>query len=589
MNRPAPWRILAVVLVFSLGFTIISARLVWVQLVNHEEYLERADRMHFVVVPVSPRRGSILDNNGHIMARTLTVTDLRIDGRLAHETDGELERIAAAIGHNPAEFRATVSPANRYLLLRQELTEAEQQALRELNCRSLIFEPRRNRVYPNAHEGSHVVGFTNRERRNIEGSSTPYEIEIGMDGMERVMDNYLRGVPGERRMARDARRREIAEFRQRDRAPRDGLNVVLTLDQGVQHAVENEADRLAREYRPDAVHIIVVRPATGEILGLANRPTYDPNDRTTMQPENLRNAALMDIYEPGSTFKVISLAGVLAERVADLDTPIFCENGEFVYANRLVRDTTAVGTVPLRKATAISSNIAFVKLALIMGNDKTYRNIRNFGFGELQQNPTQALRGEERGILRPPHYWSRLSPTSIPTGYEVAVTNLQMAMAVSAIANEGKLMEPRLVRRIQDDGGRTVKEFVPRIVRQAVPREVAAEVADALTAVVDEGTGRSARVPGFSVAGKTGTAIKLVNGAYSREGNYVASFIGFMPAEDPQFVVSVVVDNPRGGEQLHGGQVSGPAFRNIAIATAQQLNLVPQRAPRAIVAERPAP
>lgn len=587
MTSSAQTRALIVILLFSCGFTVISARLIHLQLVRHDFYREKALRMHTDIVPLAPRRGSVLDARGRIMAQTVTVTDLRIDGKIASERPAEIFAIATALGWSPEQLWAYIHPSARYQLLVNNLPEPIEQELRRLKAKSLIFENRSLRVYPNSHEGSHVIGFANSiEQRNPEWK-LPIKIEVGMDGIERVMDAYLRGVPGERRIVRDAKRKEIPGYRQSDVRPRDGLNVILTIDQGVQHVIEKEADRLMEEFRPSAVHIIVMRPATGEILGLTNRPTYDPNDRTTMTPANLRNCAIQDVYEPGSTFKTITLAAVLSERIAELSTPIFCENGSYFYAGYELKDTHPYGSLTLKEAYAKSSNIAFAKLGQALGAEKLYRHMRQFGFGQLAQSPTQALFGEQRGTLRPPSNWSKTSLTRLPIGYEISASNLQMTMAIAALANEGKLMEPRFVQAVVDNQGRVVKQFLPRVVRQTVSRETAAQVIEAMKAVLEGGTGREALLPkpmdAFTVAGKTGTSRKFVNGGYE-SGSYYSSFIGMVPAEHPEFVVSVLVDNPE-GKKYYGGSVAAPAFRNIAVGVIQTLN-IPQPAARSVVASR---
>jgi cell division protein FtsI/penicillin-binding protein 2 len=587
MTTPYQTRALTVILLFACGFTAISARLIHLQLVRHDYYRDQALRMHTDVVPLAPKRGSVLDARGRILAQTVTVTDLRIDGKLASERPEEVTAVASVLGWSPAQLAAYIQPSARYQLLVNDLPEPIERELRRLKTKSLIFVERSLRVYPNGHEGSHVIGFANAVPQRNPGWKVPIEVETGMDGMERVMDAYLRGVPGERRIVRDARRKEIAGYRQADIRPRNGLNVILTLDQGVQHIIEKEADRLVEEFQPAAVHIIVMRPATGEILGLTNRPTFDPNDRSTMTPANLRNCAVQDVYEPGSTFKTITLAAVLDERIAELNTPIFCENGSYFYAGYELKDVHPYGSLTVKEAFAKSSNIAFAKLGQAMGAEKLYRHMRQFGFGQPAQAASQALFSEQRGTLRPPSNWSKTSLTRLPIGYELSVTNLQMTTAVAAIANEGKLMEPRFVQAVVDDQGRLVKQFLPRVVRQAVSRETAAQVVEAMREVLVSGTGREAQLPKpldvFTVAGKTGTSRKFVNGSYE-SGSYYSSFIGMVPAERPEFVVSVLVDTPS-GKKYYGGAVAAPAFRNIATGVIQTLN-IPQPAARAVVAER---
>lgn len=565
---------LVVTMLFAAGFTLVSARLIYLQIVKNEYYREEAIKMHYVGVPIPPHRGSIRDCAGNILAQSVTVTDLRIDGLLAMQEAGLLSRLAVLLRMPLGRLKEMVRSDRRYVLLAENLSEDELERFRALKSRALILKERMARIYPNGSEGSHVLGFVNIKSLNFPGVREAVEFEVGVDGVEKSLDRYLRGIPGERRVVRDASRREIAAYRQSDRPARNGLDVTLTVDQVVQNIIESEADGLMKDYQPEAVHIIVLKPETGEVLGMTSRPTFDPNRRETMEAGNLKNAAIMNTYEPGSTFKAVTLGAVLNEGMADLDTNIYCENGKFFYARKWLRDTHAHGLMSLREVVAKSSNIGFAKLGLMLGPEKIYQYAKGFGFGARTQRSFMALPGEEAGVLHSLKRWTALSPTRVPVGYEVAVTNLQMSLAYGAIANGGKLMEPRFVKAIVDEKGKAVVQYMPKVVRQVVRPEVAAKMRHAMESVVsDEGTASLASVNGFTVAGKTGTAQKLVDGNYNHE-SYVSSFIGFVPSENPQFLISIVVDHPR-GRKYYGGVVAGPAFSNIATQVAQQLHMVP--------------
>ncbi len=574
-------RALLLVLGFSVAFTVLSARLVYIQLFEHEKFREIAIRRQYERIPVAPRRGTILDTNHRVMAQTLVVHDLRIDGQLAYEDPSSIQRLCEALGLKPKDVWARLTPTNRYSLLISDLNEEHSAVVAALKLRPVRLIPRMRRAYPQGYQASHVVGWVNRSEvvTDIDGKSI--ETETGAGGVERVMETYLQGVPGERRVIKDATRRSIPAF-ETDIPARAGYNVVLTLDTGIQHIIEQEAARLWEEFRPEALHIIVLRPGTGEILALCNRPTFDPNSRETMNPRNLRNGAIMDSYEPGSTFKLITTAAVLNERMADLNTPVFCENGKFFYAGHTLNDVSPHGMLTVSEALAKSSNIAFAKLALVLGPERLHRYIRLFGFGEPTQPAALALAGEQRGILRPADRWSNVSITRVPIGYEVAVTNLQMTLAVGAIANGGNLMEPRLIKGIIDAEGRAIKQFLPRVVRPVIDRETAWRLRQAMRhAVSTDGTAAKASVPGFTVGGKTGTARKWVNGKYSTK-EFRSSFIGFLPASAPEIVVSILVDEPK-GQTYYGGSVAAPAFRNIGTKVAAHLGLQPDEARTTLV------
>ncbi|MEM9444266.1 MAG: penicillin-binding protein 2 [Verrucomicrobiota bacterium] len=571
-------RTLLVAMAFSLGFTVISCRLIYLQLVQHHKYKDLAIKMHYGVETIPAKRGNILDRNGQALAQTIEVYDLRIDGKLVLEDPEPLTKVAKILRQTSVDLSARINPNNRYILLKRELSEQQYEELLSLSYKPLIFKERKKRIYSNGSHGSHVLGFTNVKSRRTELTQQDMNVEVGMSGVEWAMERYLAGEPGERRIVKDRKKREIAAYRKIDRAPRNGQHVVLTIDQVVQHIVETEADKLIEKHAPENLHIIVADPQTGEILALTNRPTFDPNNRSTMLPASLRNPSIMNVYEPGSTFKVVALAAALSEHIVGLDSKIFCENGLFNYEGVRVADSRDYGTITVRKGLMKSSNIVFAKLGLALGQDRFYRYIRNLGFGEKTQTKGLALNGEEKGILRPPNYWSKPSLTRIPMGYEVAVTNLQMTMAFCAFANGGRLMEPRLVKAVVDEKGDISKEYPSRLVRQVFASSVAEEVLKGLRDVVsEEGTGRGAGLDDLVVGGKTGTAQKVVNHTYS-DLHHVASFIGYVGAEDsrgrvtPSFVVSVVVDDPK-GSMYYGGQVAVPAFKSIANQIASYMNL----------------
>jgi cell division protein FtsI/penicillin-binding protein 2 len=576
-------RAMLAVVLFAAGFTVISARLVFVQLFEHERYRDMAIQKQYDRFPIAPRRGNIYDSQNRILAQTINLTDLRVDGKLAWDKPGNIDALAAILGRDAAELRTLIRPDKRYFLLQQELDQATIDKIKASKLSCVMMETRMKRFYPNGSEAIHVLGFTNPVEEDTSVNDKKLSIEKGVDGVERSMDSVLRGVSGERWVVRAADRKEIPAYRLSDRQAKDGYSVILTLDQGIQHTVEMEADRLVQEYQPEALHIIVLRPRTGEIVALTNRPTFDPNNRANVNPQAFRNGAIMDVYEPGSTFKIITLSAVLNEHIADLDSSIFCENGQFYYAGHWLKDVHANGTLSVLDAFAKSSNIAFAKLALLLGEDKLFRYVRLMGFGQPAQSSLPRLAGEQAGLLRPVQMWSQVDLTRVPIGYGVAVTNLQMTMAAGAVANEGKLMEPRIIKAVVDSQGRVVKQFLPRVVRQVMDRETAAKVTQAMEAVTAKGGTAygKADVPGYTDAGKTGTARKLVNGEYSTE-HYRASFIGFLPAENPEFLVSILVDEPK-GSIYYGGVVAAPAFAHIASRVAELLDMTPSEdVPRAV-------
>lgn len=596
MNSAIQTRAMAVFVLFACGFTVISSRLVYLQLVKSEEYRARAIAMHYRVVPMPAQRGRILDSGGGILSQTVSVKDLRIDGQIALENPQEIAEIAETLGWSLATLQMRLSPGNRYMLLAEELNNDVVERLEKLKAKSIILPQRYKRSYPNGIEASHIVGYTDAIRKEVGEKGAWVDFEKGAAGVERVMDKYLAGISGERHIVKNNRNREIAAYRQMDREPRDGMDVKLTINRTVQHEIEVEAEHIYNEFSANAVNILVIRVATGEVIGMTNRPTFDPNNRATYKnPENLRNRTITDQIEPGSTFKIVTLAAALNENLFTPDTPIFCENGKFAYGGYSLSDTSPHGILPLWEAFMVSSNIAFAKVGLSLGGNHLYNYARLMGFGKLAQNPMQALPGEAMGDLKNPSKWSKVDLTRVPIGYRIAVTNLQMSMAVSAIANGGKLMEPRIIHSVVDKEGRVVQEFLPRIVRQVVTEKTAEKVTSVMKHVVQEdgGTAKAARVKDFTTAGKTGTAWKNINGKYPK-GVYYSSFVGFLPADNPEFLVSIVVDEPKARQTgtahvPYGGKVAAPSFSRIATQVAEELGLQREGGISAIADRRRAP
>ena len=434
--------------------------------------------------------------------------------------------------------------------------------MRAENLRGIYFERDTTRIYPNASMLCHVIGFTDFEHR-------------GIQGVEASMEEYLHGQDGYRFIEHNRAGQEIVLYRGQERAPRDGYQVHLTVDLNLQNIVENEIDAAVREYSPQKATIILMRPQTGEILAMANRPNFDLNERSEAKPEQMKNRAIIDMMEPGSTFKIVSAAAALNEKKVRPDSTIFCENGLWNFGGKPLHDHKAYGELSVQDILVKSSNIGAAKLALSIGEQKFYEYIRRFGFGD---RTGVELPGEIPGVIRPPQSWSKISITRIPMGHEVGVTPLQMTVAMATIANGGKLVTPRIVKSITTEDGKTVTTFSPTVLRQVISPETAAQVGNALRGVVsDRGTAAAAAVPGFTISGKTGTAQKVdPHGGYEH-GKYVVSFCGYLPADHPEFVGIVVLDDAKttNPELNYGGLVAGPIFGRIAEKAARYLDLQP--------------
>jgi cell division protein FtsI/penicillin-binding protein 2 len=555
-----------VCLFFTALFSLFSFRLVYLQMIKHDEYAELAAEKHVYKQPIFAERGSILDANNEVLAHNTPVETVVADATHINNREAIIPLLRDALEIPAGELREKLEGDRRYIVLKREVPIAAATALREKlraqNLRGIYFERDTTRIYPNASMLCHVIGFTDFEHR-------------GIQGVESSMEEYLHGQDGYRFIEHNRAGQEIVLYRGQERAPRDGYQVHLTVDLNLQNIVENEIDAAVREYNPQKATIILMRPQTGEILAMANRPNFDLNLRSEAKPEQMKNRAIIDMMEPGSTFKIVTAAAALNEHKVRPDTTIFCENGIWNFGGRPLHDHKAYGELSVQDILVKSSNIGAAKLAISIGDQKFYEYIRRFGFGDRSGIE---LPGEIPGVIRPPQSWSKISITRIPMGHEVGVTPLQMTLAMATIANGGKLITPRIVKSVTTSDGKTITTFSPTVLRQVISPETAAQVGNALRGVVsDRGTAAAAAVPGFTISGKTGTAQKVDPKGGYEHGKYVVSFSGYLPSEHPAFVGLVVLDDAhtKNPELNYGGLVAGPIFARIAEKAARYLDLQP--------------
>ena len=552
-------------LAFTGLFSVFSFRLIYLQMVKHDEYAGLAADKHVGRQPIYAERGAIMDANGEVLAHNIPGATIVADATLVNDAARLAPLLAETLQLSPTEVAEKLNSGRRYIVLKREVPQATAVALgdklRTENLRGVTSLRDSTRVYPNGSMLCHVIGFTDFDHK-------------GIQGVESSMEEYLHGQDGYRYAEHNRAGHEIVLYRGQERAPRDGYDVRLTIDLNLQNIVENEIDAAVQEYHPQKATIILMRPQTGEILAMANRPNFDLNKRNVAEPEQMINRAIVDVMEPGSTFKIVTAACALNEKKVRPDTMIFCENGLWNYAGRALHDHKPYGELSVQDILVKSSNVGAAKLALSVGEEKFYEYIRRFGFGE---RTGIELPGEGFGILHPPQAWTKISITRIPMGQGVAVTPLQMAMAMATIANGGKLVTPRIVKSVTTADGQTVSTFTPTILRQVISPETAAQIGTALRGVVsDRGTAAGAAVPGFTIAGKTGTAEKSSPHGGYEHGKYVVSFSGYMPAEHPEFVCFVVLDDAKTKAELnYGGTVAGPIFSHIAEKAARYLDLEP--------------
>ena len=566
MNPNSRNRCVLVCAAFIGLFSIFSFRLIYLQAIKHDEYAGLAAKKNVYQQIIYAERGVILDANQEVLATNTPIETIVADASHLNNAEAVVALLHNELGIPIAQITEKLNSGRRYIVIKRGVSGRAASALREKlrsgNLRGIYFEHDSTRIYPNGSMLCHVIGFTDFDHH-------------GIQGVEASMEQYLHGQDGYRFIEHNRAGQEIVPYRGQERPPRDGYQVHLTVDLGLQNIVENEIDAAMQQYSPQKATIILLRPQTGEILAMANRPHFDLNLRSEAKPEQMKNRAVIDMMEPGSTFKIVAAAAALNERKLRPDSSIFCENGLWNFGGTALHDHRAFSNLSVREILIKSSNIGAAKLALTVGEQKFYEYIRRFGFGE---RTGIELPGEINGLIRPPQSWSKISITRIPMGHEIGVTPLQMSVAMSTIANGGKLIMPRIVKSITTAEGKTISSFSPIVLRQVVSSETAKEIGDALRGVVsDSGTAAAAAVPGFTIAGKTGTAQKVDPRGGYEQGKYVVSFAGYLPADHPEFVGLVVLDDAHTSkpELNYGGLVAGPIFSRLAEKAARYLDLEP--------------
>jgi len=597
---------LLLLVLLGLAFGGLGYRLVDLQVLRHDELAALAQQNTGIEFFREPRRGSILDAHGNLLATSIFVKTVCADPILIGNQQAIVARtLAPLLQMSEADLYQRLLPrvrqtepgetvTNRYVVLRHKvrdetwqqiqtamnqlsfgpdeagLSRGQRLFLRNLRTHAIFASPVDDqlRVYPNGSLAAHVLGFVSSDELSVDGQ--PVMETSGRDGIEMSLNSALSGVPGWRVTEMDRRRQELVALRGQDVTPRDGYNVVLTIDGVIQHIVESALTNAMEKHTPISITGIVVRPQTGEILAMATLPDFDPNNPGVSSADSRRDRVISDIMEPGSTFKIVVVSGALNEGVVQLTDIFDCDHGHFAYAGRVLHDHEPFDLLTTEGILTKSSNIGAAKIGIRLGEDRLYDYAWDFGFGQRTGIP---LPGEVAGILHPVNDWSKVSIAQIPMGQGVAVTRLQMAMAMCAIANGGRLMQPMLVSRLVDRNGNVVAQYAPQVIRQVISPATDQFMVEALKTVVSpEGTAPDAALKDYVVAGKTGTAQKAGPGGYL-PGKYFASFIGFFPADNPQLCIAVVMDDPKEG--YYGGQVCGPIFREIAGRCASYLNIPP--------------
>ncbi len=545
-------RVRAVFLVFFLFFISCIIRLFYIQLFR-SNYLEGiAKRQHNLFVELEPRRGTVYDTNLKPLAVNMPVDSLYASPNEIKNKDHIIKQLQPILNLSTEYLKDRLYRKKYFVWIARKITPQQSQEIKRLNIKGVDFIKESKRCYPNSYLASHIIGFAGLDNR-------------GLEGLELYYDKYLRGDSGWVLFLRDARQKKL-DIWEKMVLPKDGYDLVLTIDEVIQYIAERELDKVFKTYHAKGASIIVMDPHTGAILALANRPTFDLNSYDNISKDQMRDRAICDLFEPGSVFKIVTASAALEEKKVSEQDKFFCENGSYRVASHILHDHRPHGWLTFREVIEQSSNIGTVKVAQMLGNDTIYRYAKLFGFGT---KTGINLLGETSGMLKEPRFWSKVSIAAIPMGQEVGVTALQLVSAISVIANGGQLMKPYIVKEVRDKYGETIKSFSPTMAHKVISLEAAGRVKKILTRVIEDGTGKMAKMQGITAAGKTGTAQKLEpNGTYSHN-KFIASFIGFAPAEDPVVAIVVIVDEPR--PVYFGGVVAAPVFKNVASDTLKYL------------------
>src|ERR1700689_2104449 len=518
------------------------ARLSYLQLFCYSEYFAKAQHQQQRIFEISPMRGVIYDRKGRELA-----VSIPMDSVFADPTDIKdpemVARLLSRVLDVPAEDLETkINEASKPVRLAKKLSPETVERIDDMNLKGVFFEKENRRVYPEHDLLAHVVGWVDTE-------------EKGMGGIEHELDKQIRGRPGRVMLMADGKRRF---YDRRESAADPGASVVLTIDETIQFIAEKELARAMEETHSHTGTVVIQDPSNGALLAVANYPVFDSNDAGKFSDETRMDRAVTAAYEPGSTFKVITMTGAIENHVTNPDVLVDCQMGSILVAGRLIHDWHPFGVLSVRDVLANSSDVGSIKIALELGAPRFYDAIRSFGIGQLTGIE---LPGENRGKLRPVENWNASAIGSVAIGQEISVTPVQIISAISAVANGGLLYKPRIVKEIQ--GGIASGPLPRPVPQQVTDAKTAATVRGMMETVVLSGTGKLAQLNGYTAAGKSGTAQQIDpdTGRYS-PNKYIASFVGFAPVNEPAVTILIVFDSPQGAH--HGGEIGGPVFKRIA-------------------------
>jgi cell division protein FtsI (penicillin-binding protein 3) len=523
----------------------ICLRLVYLQIFRYGDFEQRAQRQQQRTTEVAAKRGVVYDRAGRELAMSVAVDSVFAVPADIPDLAGTISLVARITKADPRELLAKCKAARTFCWVARKADAETADRIRAMNLRGIYFQKESKRFYPKRELAAQVLGYVGMD-------------DEGLSGIERADDEELRGKPGRMLISVDARRKWFGSV---EKQPDPGENVVLTIDEKIQYIAERELETAMQQTHAESGTVVVQNPKTGEILALANRPTFNPNLARDITPQKLKDHAVSDVYEPGSTFKLVTIAAALEEKLTNPNEVFDCQMGSIVFNGMRIRDSRPHGLLSVAGILAESSDVGAIKIALRLGEERFYKYIRAFGFG--QQTGIE-LPAETRGLTKPLNRWSRVSIGAISMGQEIGITPLQLVSMVSTIANDGVWTAPRIMAgTTAPQGTPQMVAFHPGVQRRVISPMTAAQMKQMMQGVVLHGTGKKAILEGYSSAGKTGTGQKVdpATHAYSRT-KYVASFAGFAPINDPAITVAVILDSAVGLHQ--GGQISAPVFQRVA-------------------------
>ncbi len=558
-KRGIRFRVYLVALFFLFGMGIILARAYQLQVLKRDEYAALASAGYKGTVELLPKRGTIFDRQGRELAVSIEVESVYAHPHLVENKLDAAERLSQALGLNQKELLSKLESNRSFVWVKRKISPDEVEHIKALGLEGVGFITEARRYYPDKEIGAHLIGFAGADNQ-------------GLEGLEKKYDSILKGPQHTLVQERDARGRPFY-VSQAISSDADMKGLVLTIDRDIQYRAQQILKAAVEKNKAERGHCIILAPKTGEILAMAVFPLFNPNVFGEYRPHEWRNLAITDCYEPGSTIKAFLAAAALNEECVSSQDIFYCENGRFELGNETIDDTKAHGWLTTSDIIVLSSNIGAVKVGQKLGYKKFSAYLKDFGFGSKTGID---LIGERSGFIRPTEKTTEIDQATVYYGQGMAATSLQIAVAMAAIANGGKLMRPYVVKAIVDQSGRIVEESKPRVVRRVISPQTSKKVTQILEEVVtEEGTGTLAAINGYVAAGKTGTAEKVdpKTKAYSDE-KYVSSFVGFVPTDNPELVILVMVDEPR--PVTYGGLVAAPAFQEVGAWTLHHLRVPPQ-------------